>query len=178
MRFSEEFLDELKDRIRLSDYIGRKVKLVRSGKHMKGLSPFKPEKTASFFVDDDKRSFNCYATGLHGDLISFVQETEGLDFTESVKKLADFAGLELPTSSPQEQKVLRRRKSLQELMEATVVFYENTLRGPDGAEAREYLSRKRGLNEAAWARHRIGYAPQGWQALRDYLVEQMDATDQ
>ena len=177
MRFSEDFLNELKDRIRLSDYVGRSVKLVRSGKHMKGLSPFKPEKTPSFFVDDDKRSFNCYATGVHGDLISYVQEVEGLDFTETVKKLAELAGMELPTRSPQERQVMRRRKSLQELMEATVAFYEAQLRSDVGALARDYLQRKRGLDANAWARHRIGYAPEGWQYLRDHLVNDLGAKD-
>ena len=172
MRFSEDFLDELKDRIRLSDYVGRSVKLTRSGKHLKGLSPFKPEKTPSFFVDDDKRSFNCYATDTRGDLISFVIETEGLSFYEAVTKLAEQAGMELPTDSPLEDKKIRRRKSLQDWMEATVKFYEAQLRSDVGRDARQYLSGKRRLNENAWSRHRIGFAPEGWQNLRDHLIGQ------
>ncbi len=170
MRFSENFLNELKDRLPLSSYVGRKVKLTRSGRHMKGLSPFKQEKTPSFFVDDDKRTFTCYSTGVHGDLISFVQETEGLSFQEAVEKLAGMAGMELPTDSPQERQQVAKRKSLMELMEATVTFYENQLRADIGREARDYLLNKRGLDDPAWRRHRIGYAPEGWQSLRDHLV--------
>ena len=177
MHFSEDFLAELKDRIILSDYIGRTVKLVRAGKHMKGLSPFKPEKTPSFFVDDEKRSFNCYASGVSGDIITYVMEAEGLGFTEAIERLCDFAGMEPPPSSPQEQQKVRRRKSLQELMEAAVAFYEQQLRSDVGEKARTYLREKRGLDDGAWSRHRIGYAPEGWQSLRDHLVNEFKAQD-
>lgn len=172
MRFSEDFIDTLKDRVSLSDYIGRKVKLVKSGKHWKGLSPFKPEKTPSFMVDDEKRSFVCYSSGISGDIISFVQETEGLSFTEAVEKLARDAGLEIPTDNPQNAQKTRKRKSLMDLMEATVAFYEQTLRSDVGLVARRYLDEARGLDEAAWRRHRIGFAPDGWQSLYDHLKAQ------
>ncbi len=176
MRFNDDFLNEIKDRVRLSDYVGRKVKLVRSGRHMKGLSPFKPEKTPSFLIDDDKRSFVDYSTGISGDIISFIQETEGLSFTETVTKLAEIAGLDLPTETPGEARQMRRRKSLLELMEAAVAFFEAQLVSGVGREARDYLKRERRLPEAAWSRHRIGYAPDAWQGLRDHLVAQ-GATD-
>ena len=172
MRFSEDFIDTLKDRVSLSDYIGRKVKLVKAGKHWKGLSPFKPEKTPSFMVDDEKRSFVCYSSGISGDIISFVQETEGLSFTEAVEKLARDAGLEIPTDNPQNAQKTRKRKSLMDLMEATIAFYEQTLRSDAGLVARRYLEEERGLDEAAWRRHRIGFAPEGWQGLYDHLKGQ------
>ncbi|MFC7291411.1 DNA primase [Hirschia litorea] len=172
MRFSEAFIDELKDRLPISGYIGRKVKLVRSGKNFKGLSPFKDEKTPSFYVDDEKRTYRCFSTQQSGDIIAFVQETEGLSFQEAIEKLAQMAGMELPTENASEKKQVKKRKSLFELMEAAVSFYEAQLRGSNGELARNYLQKKRGLNEGAWARHRIGYAPEGWQTLHDHLVEQ------
>lgn len=175
MRFSEAFIDELKDRLPISGYIGNKVKLVRSGKNFKGLSPFKDEKTPSFYVDDEKRSYRCFSTQNSGDIIAFVQETEGLSFQEAVEKLVQLAGMEMPTESATEKKQVKKRKSLFELMEAAVSFYEVQLRENVGLEAREYLQKKRGLSEGAWRRHRIGYAPEGWQTLYDHLIK-MGAT--
>ncbi len=172
MRFSEAFIDELKDRLPISGYIGRKVKLVRSGKNFKGLSPFKDEKTPSFYVDDEKRSYRCFSTQQSGDIISYVQETEGLSFQEAVEKLVQMAGMDMPTESASEKKQVKKRKSLFELMEAAVAFYEAQLREDVGREARDYLQKSRGLKESAWKRHRIGYAPEGWQTLHDHLVKQ------
>ncbi len=171
MRFSEAFIDELKDRLPISGYVGRKVKLVRSGKNFKGLSPFKDEKTPSFYVDDDKRSYRCFSTQNSGDIISFVQETEGLSFQEAVEKLVGLAGMDMPTENKAEKKQATKRKSLFELMEAAVLFYEEQLREPVGDEARSYLIQKRGLKEKSWKRHRIGYAPEGWQTLHDHLIK-------
>ena len=75
MRFDEHFLDEIKSRLRLSDVIGRTVKLRRQGREFAGLSPFTQEKTPSFYVNDEKGFYHCFSSGKHGDLISFLQET-------------------------------------------------------------------------------------------------------
>jgi len=88
-RIPDGFLDELKARLRPSDVIGRKVKLKKQGKEWVGLSPFTNEKTPSFYVNNQKGIFKCFSSGLGGDVIKFIQETERLSFMEAVEKLAD-----------------------------------------------------------------------------------------
>ena len=100
-RFTPEFLDELKTRLRPSDVIGKYVKLQKRGNAWWGLSPFKPEKTPSFSVDDKRGSYHCFSTQNHGDIITFLIETQGLSFPEAVERLAADAGLQLPAESPE-----------------------------------------------------------------------------
>ncbi|MEZ5915793.1 MAG: CHC2 zinc finger domain-containing protein, partial [Parvularculaceae bacterium] len=100
-RFTPEFLDELRARVRVSDVVGRSVKLQKRGNAFWGLSPFKKEKTPSFTVDDNRQSYHCFSTGQHGDIIRFLMETKGLSFPEAVEQLAADAGMELPRSSPE-----------------------------------------------------------------------------
>ncbi|MEH6663888.1 MAG: CHC2 zinc finger domain-containing protein, partial [Brevundimonas sp.] len=88
MRFDDRFIDELKSRLRPSDVIGRTVKLKRQGREFAGLSPFTKEKSPSFFVNDEKGFFHDFSSGKHGDIISFLQETERLSFVEAVERLA------------------------------------------------------------------------------------------
>ena len=88
MRFPEEFLTELKSRVRLSDIVGRKVQLKKRGKDYVGLSPFSNEKSPSFYVHDDRGFYKCFSTQKGGDAITFIMETERLSFAEAVEKLA------------------------------------------------------------------------------------------
>ena len=169
MRFDERFLDEIKSRLRLSDVIGRTVKLRRQGREYVGLSPFSKEKTPSFYVNDDKGFFHDFSSGKHGDLVSFLQETERLSFVEAVQRLAAEAGVALPTPDPRAAEQERERQSLSDWLDAAAKWFEGELRRPVGAEARAYLI-KRGLPETEWAKFRLGYSPQGRTALKDYLV--------
>ena len=169
MRFDDRFLDEIKSRLRLSDVIGRTVKLRRQGREYVGLSPFGKEKSPSFFVNDDKGFFHDFSSGKHGDLISFLQETERLSFVEAVERLAAEAGLAMPTPDPRAAEVARERQDLSDWLEQAGKWFEAELRRPVGAEARAYLT-KRGLPESEWARFRLGYAPGGRTALKDYLI--------
>ncbi len=171
MRFSEEFLDELKSRIRLSDVIGRKVKLKRQGKDLVGLSPFSSEKTPSFHVHDDKGFYKCFSTQKGGNAITFLMETERLSFTEAVEKLAADAGMELPKGDPREAQEYRKRATLQDWAERACQFFEDQLRAPAGAEAQAYLD-KRGFGKESWTRHRMGFAPDAWRGLSDHLTRQ------
>jgi DNA primase len=170
MRFDERFLDEIKSRLRLSEVIGRSVKLRRQGREYVGLSPFAKERTPSFFVNDDKGFFHDFSSGKHGDLISFLQETERLSFVEAVERLAAEAGLALPEQDPRAAEQERERQTLSDWLEQAAKWFEAALRRPVGADARAYLAR-RGLPEADWARFRIGFAPNSRTALKDYLVE-------
>ncbi|MEM8636245.1 MAG: DNA primase [Pseudomonadota bacterium] len=168
VRIPDGFLDELKARLQPSTVIGRKVKLKKQGKEWVGLSPFTSEKTPSFYVNDQKKIFKCFSSGLGGDVIKFVQETERLSFMEAVEKLADEAGMALPKATPEAKEAYDRRQRLYDACEAACQFFENTLRGSLGADARDYLQ-GRGLYEAAWARHRLGFAPDDWRALLEHL---------
>jgi DNA primase len=171
MRFPEEFLNELKSRVRLSDVVGKKVQLKKRGKDWVGLSPFSSEKTPSFYVHDDRGFYKCFSTQKSGDAITFLVETERLTFSEAVEKLARDYGLELPKQSAAEQQQYRRRTTLIEWVEKACAFFEMQLLRPGGREAREYLQ-KRGFDEHAWARHRIGFAPDGWRTLFEYLSKE------
>lgn len=169
MRFDDRFLDEIKARLRPSDVIGRSVKLRRQGREFVGLSPFTKEKTPSFYVNDDKGQFFDFSSGKTGDLITFLQETERLSFVEAVERLAAEAGLALPEPDPDSARQEKQRQSLTDWLEAAALWFEAELRRPAGAEARAYLE-GRGLPEAEWKRFRLGFAPAGRTALKDYLV--------
>ena len=92
MRFTPQFLDEIRSRLSVSQVVARKVALKKSGREYRGLSPFKSEKTPSFFVNDQKGFYHCFASGEHGDIFTFVMKTEGLSFPEVVERLASEAG--------------------------------------------------------------------------------------
>ncbi|HEX3700599.1 MAG TPA: DNA primase [Phenylobacterium sp.] len=169
MRFDERFLDEIKSRLRPSDVIGRTVKLRKQGREYVGLSPFTKEKTPSFYVNDDKGQFFDFSSGKSGDLISFLQETERLSFVEAVERLAAEAGVPLPAVDPRAAEQETRRQGLMDWLELAAQWFEAELKRPAGREARAYLE-KRGLPEAQWARFRLGFAPGGRTALKDYLV--------
>src|SRR3979490_755769 len=92
MRFSPQFLDELRARLPVSEVVGRRVKLKKAGREWKGLSPFQQEKSPSFTVNDQKGFYHDFSSGKHGDIISFLMETEGVGFAEAVERLAAMAG--------------------------------------------------------------------------------------
>ncbi|MBI5938852.1 MAG: DNA primase [Caulobacterales bacterium] len=169
MRFDDRFLEEIKSRLRLSDVIGKTVKLKRQGREFVGLSPFTKERSPSFFVNDDKGFFHDFSSGKHGDLISFLQETERLSFVEAVERLAGEAGLQMPAPDPRAAEQEKQRQGLAELIELAASWFEGELRRPAGKEARETLVR-RGLPESEWSRFRLGFAPSGRTALKDYLI--------
>ncbi|NEX92619.1 DNA primase, partial [Caulobacter sp. 17J65-9] len=170
MRFDDRFLDELKARLRPSEVIGRSVKLKRQGREWVGLSPFTKEKSPSFYVNDDKGFYHDFSSGKHGDVISFLQETERLSFREAIERLAAEAGLQLPAEDPRAAEMEHKRQGLQDWLELAAKYFEAELKRPGAADARAYLA-KRGLPEDQWGRFRLGYAPAGRTALKDVLVQ-------
>ncbi len=170
MRFGEDFIDELKSRIRPSDLIGRQVKLRRQGREFAGLSPFNTEKTPSFFVNDEKGFYHCFSSGKHGDIITWLQETEGLSFTEAVERLAAEAGMALPEPDPQAAQRAQRQKGLVQWMEEAARFFTAELGRVRGRHARQYLA-KRGLDDKTIQAFGLGYAPSSRTALKDVLVQ-------
>ncbi len=170
MRFSPHLLDEIRARLPVSQVVGRKVALKRKGREYAGLSPFKVEKTPSFFVNDQKGFYHCFASGEHGDIFKFVMATEGLSFPEAVERLAQEAGVALPKPDARDEAREDQRVRLLALMEESAKFFETSLTGPQGGEARRYID-KRGLKRETLATFRIGYAPNSRSALKDHLAK-------
>ena len=168
MRFSPQFLDELRARIPVSEVVGRRVKLIRAGREMKGLSPFNKEKTPSFFVNDAKMMWFDFSSGKNGNIFDFLIETEGCSFPEAVERMAQLAGVPLPQVSREDEARDAKRKSLYEVMELAAKFFEATLGARAGAKARGYLA-DRGLDAATQLKFRIGYAPGERYALKEHL---------
>ncbi|MGV8998529.1 MAG: DNA primase [Parvibaculaceae bacterium] len=158
MSFPKSFLDELKARIRVSDVVGRKVKLIRRGREFVGLSPFNNEKSPSFTVNDDKQFWHCFSTGEHGDVIKFLEKTENLTFLEAVERLAAEAGLDMPQRDERNVEREREAATLIDVMEMAAVFFRQKLTSGAGAEARRYLER-RGLRADTIERFGLGYSP-------------------
>jgi DNA primase len=171
MRFSPQFLEELRARIPVSEVVGKRVKLMRSGREFKGLSPFNKEKTPSFFVNDQKQAWFDFSSGKNGSIFDFVMETEGVGFPEAVERLAQMAGVPLPKVSREDEAREARRKTLHEVMELAAKFFEATLAGKLGARGRGYLA-DRGLDAATQLKFRLGYASSERFALKEHLANQ------
>jgi DNA primase len=168
MRFTPQFLDELRARLPVSEVVGRRVKLKKAGREWKGLSPFQQEKTPSFTVNDQKGFYHDFSSGKHGDIISFLMETEGVGFTEAVERLAAMAGLPLPAATPDAERYEQRRKTLHDVMELAAKFFADTLASRAGAKARGYLA-DRAISPATQLQFRIGYASADRFALKEHL---------
>ena len=160
MNFSQNFLEEIRARLSVSEICGRRVSLKKRGREFVGLSPFNNEKTPSFTVNDEKGFYHCFSSGKHGDIFSFIMATEGLNFPEAVEKLALDAGLEMPRDTPAERAKSKKQSSLYEAMELACKFFERSLLDQHGDIARHYIE-GRGLDLQAISRFRLGYAPRG-----------------
>jgi DNA primase len=170
MRFSPHLLDEIRARLPVSQVVGRKVALKRKGREYVGLSPFKVEKTPSFFVNDQKGFYHCFASGEHGDIFTFLIKTEGVSFPEAVERLAQEAGVALPKAEFEDTEREDQRTRLVALMEEAAKFFEAALGGASGGDARRYIE-KRGLKRETLATFRIGYAPNSRSALKEHLAK-------
>src|SRR4051812_10211406 len=168
MRFTPQFLDELRARLSVSEVVGKRVKLKKAGREWKGLSPFQQEKTPSFYVNDQKGFYHDFSSGKHGDIISFMMETDGLPFAEAVERLANMAGLPLPAVTPDAARQEQRRRSLHDVMDLAAKFFAETLASRVGAKARGYLA-DRAIAPATQLQFRLGYAPPDRFALKEHL---------
>jgi len=168
MRFPPQFLDELRSRLPVSEVVGRRVKLKKTGREFTGLSPFNKERTPSFTVNDQKGFYHDFSSGKHGDIFAFVMETEGVTFPEAVERLAGIAGIPMPKISREESVRDERRKTLHDVVELAARFFESTLQARAGAKARGYLA-DRGIDPATQLKFRLGYAPNERFALKEHL---------
>lgn len=167
MAIPPEFLEELKARLPATEVVGRRVKLIRSGRDTKGCCPFHKEKTPSFHVYDDH--YHCFGCGAHGSVIDFVMESEGLEFREAVQRLAGEAGLPMPEETPEDRERRARNRTLAEVVEMAAAFFEKCLRMPEGRPALDYL-RGRGLTDETIRRFRLGFSPDGRGKLKAMLA--------
>src|ERR1700682_2999829 len=167
-----DFAYTVKQQADIVRVVGDYVKLKKAGaQNYSGLCPFHSEKTPSFSVHATRQFYHCFGCGLSGDVFSFVQKIENITFPEAVRMVAQKLGIPLPKaaySTPGEAKEARLRGQLLDVHERAVAFFQECLRRPEGARAREYLA-GRGLDQEMIARFRIGYAPDSGFLLRDRL---------
>ena len=168
MRFTPQFLDDLRARLPVSEVVGRRVKLKKSGREWRGLSPFQQEKTPSFFVNDQKQAWFDFSSGKNGNIFDFLIQTEGVSFPEAVERLAAMAGLALPAVTPDAARHEQRRKTLYDVMELAAKFFAATLASRNGAKARGYLA-DRAISPNTQLQFRIGYAAGERFALKEHL---------
>ncbi|MCS6921149.1 MAG: DNA primase [Elioraea sp.] len=160
MALPPAFLDELRARIPLGALIGRRVRLTRAGRELKGLCPFHAEKTPSFHVVEDKGFFHCFGCGAHGDAIGFLMRADGLSFMDAVERLAAEAGLAVPRPTPEAAAAAERAASLSSVAEAAAQAFARRLRLPEGRAALAYLH-ERGLTDETIALFALGWSGEG-----------------
>ena len=160
MKFSTEILNEIKDKISVSQVVEKTVQLKKRGKEFVGLSPFTKERTPSFTVNDEKQFYHCFSTNKHGDIFTFLVEVGGLSFPEAVEKLADEAGVQLRTFSPAEEEKINKSKKIYEALEISKSFFSSQIFDDNNSLAFKYL-RNRGVDNELINSYEIGYAPQG-----------------
>src|ERR1700728_3233098 len=170
-----DFAYTVKQQTDIVRIIGDYIKLKKAGaQNYSGLCPFHGEKTASFSVHATRQFYHCFGCHEKGDVFSFVQKIENITFPESVRMVAQKLGIPLPKASyatEGEAKEARLRGQLLDVHERAVAFFQECLRRPEGARAREYLT-GRGLDQDLIAKFRIGYAPDSGFLLRDRLKDE------
>lgn len=162
-------VDQIKSRIDIISLVSSYIKLTKAGASYKGKCPFHNEKTPSFFVSPERGSYYCFGCGAKGDIFTFVEEFEGLDFKGALKLLADRAGIRLEVYSKEIKEAESEKEKLYRVTEEATKFFENNLHNlKDGKPAQEYL-KSRGLTDKTIKDFRIGFAILDWRKLYEYL---------
>ena len=173
MRFSDSFLDEIRERVPISDVVGRRVTFDRrksqpsKGDHW-ACCPFHGEKSPSFHCEDRKGRYYCFGCQASGDHFRFLTELDGMSFPEAVEMLAAEAGLEVPRQDPREREREKQRATLHDVMGMAAKWFREQLALGEGARARAYL-RERGLDARTQDTFGVGYAPSGRSNLKEHL---------
>lgn len=170
MSISPRFLDELRNRLTLSEIIGQRIKVIRAGRESKACCPFHHEKTPSFTINDDKQFYHCFGCGAHGDVIGFVMEHDNVSFMDAVEMLAAQAGMQVPKPTPQAAAKAKKEKDLYALMDEVAAYFERYLFDPRNEDALRYLL-DRGLSAETLKEFRVGFAPADGQVVRKYMRE-------
>ncbi len=169
MSIDRRFLDELRERVPLSDMIGQRIKITRAGNEYKACCPFHKEKTPSFYINDQKGFYHCFGCGAHGDVLSFKMRYENVGFMDAVEGLASRAGMEVPQPNEQERQKYDRAKILYDILEDATQWFQSQLKSPKNQFAWDYLQ-NRSVQAQAIEEFRVGYAPNDWDQLREAMV--------
>ena len=164
---SDVFIAEIRNSVSLLTIVQHKVKLIKRGKNHVGLCPFHSEKTPSFHVIEDQGNYHCFGCGAHGDIISFIRQTETLTFMEAIEKIAQISGIIIPTLDNFDNKEYSKRKTILKILDIAATYFSNELELPSGRNANKYLM-DRGVNKKLRLEFRIGYAPS--EGLKSKLI--------
>jgi len=163
-------VEQIKERLGVAEIIGEYIKLEKSGVNYKALCPFHNEKTPSFTVNTERNFWYCFGCQEGGDIFSFVQKMEGLDFREALEKLAERANIKLPKYNSQHKEERNQKQKIIDILELTTKIYQQQLiRNKKSKEILAYL-KKRGFNKEVIYNFKIGYAPSSWRAVIAYLL--------
>lgn len=162
-------VDRIKERLSIVDVVSPYVKLKPAGSRLKGLSPFKQEKTPSFFVSPEQGYYHCFSTDQGGDIFSFVQSIEGLDFSGALKFLAEKAGIELTNSYSKQNR--DEKTKIYDCLEAAQEFFVGRF---NQATVAKSFTDRRGISQSMVELFTIGYAPDDWRQLYDVLSKKFD----
>ncbi len=157
MKYPKEYLQEIKNRLKISTVVSKTVSLKKRGKEYVGLSPFKTEKTPSFTVNDEKEFYHCFSTGEHGNIFDFVMKTQNFKFGESVKFLSNLAGMR-PYTFSKEDRIREEKWNKYKMIYAKYVefYHEDIFKNPLAIDAKNYL-KNRNLNIEEVKKFKIGY---------------------
>ena len=169
MAIPRSFIENLRMSCDMENIVSSYVKLKRQGRNLAGLCPFHSEKTPSMVVYPDTQSFFCFGCGAGGDVISFIMRIENLDYVEAVKFLAQRVGMTVPEGET-EDRASRMKPIILEINRLTARFYHDILKSPDGEPGRAYFAGRQ-LTPKTMVKYGLGYAPNTWDALRNYLKE-------
>ena len=169
MALSDDFLTELRSRADIESTISSYVNLKRAGRISKGLCPFHGEKTASFTVYPDTQSYYCFGCGNGGDVITFIRNIENLDYIDAVRFLADRVGLNMPDENTYDNTMNKRRLRMLEANREAARFFHKCLQTNEGAVGYRYF-KERGLSDDIIVRFGLGFAPDSFFSLTNYLV--------
>lgn len=175
--YSDEVINEVFSSVDIVDFVSQYVQLKKNGRDYSGLCPFHKEKSPSFHVNSDKQLFHCFGCGASGNTAQFIMKMERLDFVEALKLMAERAGIDLPEQNHNNAFYEKKQRFLDMNKTAARFFYDNLVKNPDSAQAREYLA-NRMISPKTITAYGLGFAPAGWTSLLDFLKEKGFSEDE